>query len=653
MDDIVKEAREAIEASHTADRDNRREALEDLRFTAGFQWSDAARTERAGRPMITINRSGQFLRQVSNPIRQNMPTIKVETDNDDSSDMAEIANGMLRRIQYNSSASHVYAQSVEHMVACGIGWFRIVTDYLDQESFEQELLIKRIFNPLSVYPDPGAMEPDRSDMQWCLVSEMITPEAFKAKYPKMRAESIDAPSSLGNGVITWNSSDKVRVAEYWKRKEVPKTIALLADGSVVDLTGEGEKNIRELKAAGIVVNIRKVKGYKTQMTLVSGADQLEDTYDCPCKWIPIVPVIGAEIPLETGTYRHGLIRFQREPQQLHNYFMSVAAETLGQQPRVPYLVTQKQIQNYKALWDSANRRATPYLPYDPDPSVPGGIPQRVDPPPLPSALVQMAQLMSDDMKAATGVYDASLGAKSNETSGVAIAQRQAQGDNATAHFVDNLEHSLEHTGRILLDMMPKIYDSERTMRLIGEDDAEKSVTINKPIIKIGDVELKHNDMSQMRFNSVRVVLGPSYASRRAQAVQDIVSLTQAVPQVGAMGADIIVRNMDFEGSEELAERLKKANPLAQQDDDEGNPQQQQPDPMQQAQMQHAGRMMEAQAAKAEAEAEKARAQAAQEIQTVQVDEQQAVANLQGTYLDNQLKQQRLSNPPPAQGRTFN
>ena len=152
MEDIVKEAREAIEISADFDRDNRKEAMEDLRFTAGFQWSDAARAERKDRPMITINRSGQFLRQVSNPIRQNMPTLKVEPDGDEESDMAEIANGLFRRIQYNSSASHVYANAVEHMVACGIGWFRVMADYVDDDSFDQEILIKRVFNPLSVYP---------------------------------------------------------------------------------------------------------------------------------------------------------------------------------------------------------------------------------------------------------------------------------------------------------------------------------------------------------------------------------------------------------------------------------------------------------------------------------------------------------------------
>lgn len=640
MDDLVKEAREAIDLSYQYDKDNRREAMEDLRFTAGFQWSDAARQERAGRPMITINRSGQFLRQVSNPIRQNMPTIKVEPDNDNASDMAEIANGLFRRIQYNSSAGHVYANAVEHMVACGIGWFRVVQDYIDQESFDQELLIKRVFNPMSVYPDPAAMEPDRSDMNWCLVSEMMPRKAFDLKWKGKAPESIDANGNAESGnVVTWNSGEYVRVAEFWRRKEVMKTVALLPDGSAHDLTEAGEKNIREWMAAGFIVNVRKVKSYTTEMVLVSGAEQLDEPYECPCKWIPIIPVVGAEIPLDQGTYRHGLIRFQREPQQLHNYFLSVAAESLGQQPKVPYMATTNQIGKFKSLWDNANKNSAPYLLYEPDARVPGGMPQRVEPPPLPTALIQMAQMLSDDMKATTGIYDAALGAKSNETSGVAIGARVEQGNQATFHFVDNLEHSLEHMGRVLLDMIPKVYDNERTIRIMGEDDTEKAVTVNKTVMKFDGAELKHNDITKMKFNSVRVVLGPSYASRRQEAVNQMVQLSSAVPAVGQLGADIIVRNMDFDGAEELAERLKVANPIVQQMNQSENPQ---PDPMAEMQMQGAAQMMEFELSGAEAKAGQEQAKAAQEA-----------AKVEGAQLDNALKVKKLREPPPRPGNGAN
>lgn len=636
--DVVKDAREALSQSYDYDKDNRREAAADLRFIAGEQWSDAAKAERAGRPMITINRSQQFLRQVSNPIRQNMPVIKVEPDGDEQSNMAEIANGMLRRIQYNSSASHVYAHATEHAVGCGIGWFRVATDYESDESFNQELKIKRVFNPLSVYPDPAAMEPDRSDMGWCIVSEPMTTEAFKLKYPGKAVDGMDTSANGTMAASSWGTGDWVRVAEFWRRVETEKTIAMLKGGRIFDLTAGGEKAAAQLKEQGLILNTRKVKTYKIEMTLVSGKDQLDETVEFPCNYIPLIPVIGAEVPLDNSVYRYGLIRFQREPQQLNNYFLSVAAETLGQQPKSPYVVVASTIARWKGLWDRANRDPTPYLPYDPDAQLPnGGRPERVAPPPLPTGLVEMARMMAEDMKATTGIYDAALGNRSNETSGVAIAAREEQGNQATYHYVDNLEHSLEHLGRILVATIPKVYDTERNLRLIGEDDTEKSITVNKPIFKYGDAELKHNDLSEMKFNSVRVVLGPSYASRRMEAVNQLMQLVQAMPEIGAVAGDIIAKNLDFDGADTLAERLKVLLPpqVLQLESPEAFAQQNQPDPMAEMQMQGAAQMMEHELSSAEAKASQEQAKAAQ--QRVKV---------QGAQLDNALKVKKLAEPPP-------
>lgn len=639
MDDIVKEAIEALQISYDYDRDNRREAMEDLRFTAGFHWSDAAKAERKNRPMITINRSSQFLRQVSNPIRQNMPTLKVEPEGENGEDMSELANGLFRRIQYNSSASHVYASAVEHMVACGIGWFRVVSDYVDDDSFDQELMVKRIFNPLSVYPDPSALEPDRSDMNWCMVSELMPKSAFEQRWKGKSATGVDAPGNGGSGSgINWGAGDYVRVAEFWKRSETERTIAKLKTGDVIDITNMPKKQMAMIQSMGMIEGTRKTKGHKVTMQLVSGADVLEDVYECPCKWIPVIPVIGAEIPLETGVYRHGLIRFQREPQQLHNYFMSVAAETLGQQPKAPYLVTPKQIGKYKALWDNANVNSTPYLPYEPDTNVPGGAPTRIAPPPLPVGLIQMAQMLADDMKATTGVYDASLGNKSNETSGVAINARKEQGDNATSHFVDNLEHSLEHLGRVLLNMIPSIYDTQRSLRLMGEDGTETQTQINAPAIAEDGEPVVYNDMGQMNFKTVRVIMGPSYASKRQEAVAQLTALIQAMPELGAISGDIIARNMDVDGAEELAKRAKALLPpavLQMEDPESAQAAQPPPDPMAEMQMQGAQQMMQFELQSANSKAQQEQSKAEQEA-----------AKVEGAQLDNALKEKKLREPPP-------
>jgi hypothetical protein len=413
---------------------------------------------------------------------------------------------------------------------------------------------------MSVYPDPSALEPDRSDMNWCLVSELMPRKAFELKWSGKAVDGVATPSNGAQGqALTWGSTDSVRIAEFWRRKEVPKELARLKNGQTVNITDMPKRQLAQLQSMGLIEGTRKAKGYTVEMTLLSGADILEEPYQCPCKWIPIIPVIGAEIPLENGTYRHGLIRFQREPQQLHNYFMSVAAESLGQQPKAPYLATPKQIGPFKAMWDNAANTPTPYLLHADGTEAP----QRVAPPPLPSGLIQMAEMLAEDMKATTGIYDAALGNRSNETSGVAIQGRVEQGNNATSHFVDNLQHSLEHTGRVLLDMIPKIYDTQRTLRMMGEDGSETEAHINHPVpgmaTETGEPAVM-NDLSEMKFKSVRVIMGPSYASKRAEAVQQLTQLIQAMPQLGAISGDIIARNLDFDGSEELAKRAKTMLP---------------------------------------------------------------------------------------------
>lgn len=660
-DDLIKEAREAIATSYEFDRDNRREAVEDLRFVAGFQWSQQALSERRGRPIVTINRSGQFLRQVSNPIRQNMPTLKVEPDGKDDMEGAEVINGIFRRIQYNSSASHVYANAVEHMIACGVGWFRIVSDYTDEESFDQELFIKRIYNPLSVYPDPSSLEPDRSDMNWCVVSEMIPRKAFEAMYPGKKSEGMDTPTNgVAGNSVAWGTQDYVRVAEYWRRKEVQKQIARLSDGQTVNITDMPPRQLSFLKANGMILDVRPSKGYAVEMNLVSGAEQLAETYTCPCRWIPVVPVIGAEVPLEQGIYRHGLIRFQREIGRLKNYFLSVAAESMGQQPKAPYTVNMESIKKYKGLWDKANISPTPYLPYDGDKE-----PKRMEPPPLPAGFVQFAQVLTDEEKAATGIYDAALGARSNETSGIAINGRIEQGNQANFHYIDNLEHSLEHTGRILLDMIPKIYDTQRVLRMKGEDGTEKEAAINMPTISDHGEPMMINDLSKMKFKSVRVVMGPSYASRRQEAVNQLAQLVQSMPQIGQLGGDIIVRNMDFDGAEELAERLRSVLPpqVLAITNPEMAQQMQPPDPMDDPVVRADVELKAAQAMKTFAEAQAVGFQIDAGMQGDPVDplqqatshaamiQQQAAATeahhrANGAALDNALKVKQLREPPP-------
>ncbi len=601
---LLNEARERLDQAYQFERENRREAAMDMAFVAGYQWPESIKKERqaSGRPILTINRLPQFIRQVTNDIRQADLAIKVSPV-DDKADpkLAKIYNGLLRQIQYQSSAKHVYGTAAEHQVACGIGWFRICTEYADDTAFDQEIRLKAVRNPLSVYCDPAAVEPDRSDAQWMLVTEMIPTAAFKAKYPKAKLEGVDPPTDGTGDRLTWLTRDGVRVAEYWIRKPVKKVLGLTNAGETVDLTGVQ----REMWPMIGVTRTRLADGYEVEQYIINGSEVLEGPYKWAGKWIPIVPVIGSETPLETAIVRHGLIRFARDPQQLYNYNRTAAAETLALQPKSPWLVTFKMVAKVKNLWDNAHKQNYPYLPYEADPDMPGG-PKREHPPEMPMAFANEAQIADQDMKATTGIYDASLGAKSNETSGIAIRNRESQGDTANYHYGDNLQRSMWHAGRIMIDLIPKIYDNERCVRIMGEDDSEESVRINTVLPGPEGLPIIVNDLSAGRFD-VRASIGPSYSTKRMEAADTLMAYLKADPAALPLIRDLVAKNFDWPGADEMAKRFKNAIPpqlLVDPDDPNSPPPPPPPNPLDDPTVRADVELKAAQATKTFAEADK-------------------------------------------------
>ena len=610
--DIVQEAQERLEAAWIQDRENREDAFMDLKFLAGDQWPNEIRLQREAqnRPCLTINRLPQFVNQVANAVRLNPPGIKaIPAGGEATAELAEIYSGLMRQIQYRSNATNAFANAVYGAVACGIGHFRLVTQYADEDGFDQEILIKRIQHPLSVFWAPGSVEPDRSDSEYCLISEMIGRKEFQKRFPDAAMSDFMAPGDLNaESGLYWATRDAVRVCEYWVKRPYVRTIARLANGATADITdidvysapavipasavipayagihgdtaaGPGSAmgpRLREgdgLRLASQIVAERKVRSHKVEHYLLSGEEILEGPNQWAGRYIPIFPVIGSETPLETKVIRSGLIRFSRDPQQLYNFWRSAAAEAIALAPRAPFVATPSMIAKFKGQWDTQNTVSRPYLLYEPDPDVPGGLPMREPPPDVPSALINESGMASDDMKATTGIYDASLGAQSNEISGIAIRARTGQGDISALHYQDNLMATLNHLGRVLIDLIPKIYDSERTVRIMREDETHLPVRINVPVMGVngersssapcGSAPLSKpmllNDLSQGTYD-VRVKIGPSYATRRAEAADSMLQFIQAVPQAASLAGDLIARNMDWPGADEIAERLKRTLP---------------------------------------------------------------------------------------------
>ena len=412
---ILRLARARMDEAQTADQPHRERAQDDLRNVIGDQWPEDERQEREadGRPCLTINILAQNVRQVTGQIRSLNPAIKVTAaDSAANKDTAEILEGMIRHIENKSGATSVYEAATESAAASSIGYWRIRADYAEGDTFDQELKIERVYNPFSVFLDPFAKDPTRKDARYGFVVEEMPKEEFEEAYPDATVNSITSDHKPAN-FEQWLTAESVTVAEYFWVEHKDHEIALLPSGQV--MRGPFPKGV-EIKRR------RTVKEPQVMWAKITGADVLEGPQEFPSRYIPIVAVTGEEWHLGEETYRSSVIRHAKEPQRLFNYAASTDAEVTAMQPKAPFLVSTKQIQGLEEFWAEMGVKNRPYLPYHPDPDA--GMPSRMQPPVSSQALQTQMMMAAENIKRTTGIYDASLGARSNETSGKAILARK-------------------------------------------------------------------------------------------------------------------------------------------------------------------------------------------------------------------------------------
>ena len=587
--EILSVARSRFDIAVTAESEIRVEALDDLNFRAGDQWPDDIKRAREidRRPCLTINKLPQYIRQVTNDQRQNRPSIKVNPA-DDKADVetAKILQGLIRHIEYNSNADVAYDTAFEGAATKGIGYFRVMTDYCDSKSFEQEILIKRIRNSFNVYLDPNYQEPDGSDAAWGFIFEDMSKDDYKAQYPKSKMADMTDWKSIGDSAPTWAGEASVRVAEYFYKTFKEVTYVLLSDKTVVEKSQLPPILPPEIQIVAERTSVEPaIKWCK-----INAVEILERT-DWPGKWIPIIPVLGDELDIDGRKVLEGVIRHAKDPQRMLNYWVSSETETIALAPRAPFIGVEGQFEGHEEKWQSANSKNHAFLEYKPT-SIAG---QPVPPPqrnvfePPVMAITNARQQSSEDLKSTTGIYDASLGARSSENSGIAIQRRAAQSQTNTFHFIDNLTRALRHAGRIIVDLIPKVYDTPRTVRILGEDGTVEMVAINQIFMKKG--EPTTYDMNAGKYD-VTVSVGSSYQTKRQEAAAAMLDFTKAMPQQASLIADLMVRNMDWPQAQEIADRLKKTLPPGIAEQAEGEQDQKQLPPEVKAKMDQMGQMIE-------------------------------------------------------------
>lgn len=556
-EEILKEARARFKLAVDAESNNREQALDDLKFLNGEQWDEQALKFRKGRPCLTINRLPQFVRQVVNEQRKTRPAIEViPGDSKASKPTAEVIQGLVRHIERSSRARIAYDTAFEYAVSCGFGHFRVTTRYVDDESFDQEIAIETIDNPFVVYRDPAAKELDHSDDQFTFVSEFVDPEEFEEKYG-FKPSSFEE-SGRGDSDALWWDSEKVRVAEYWRVECEDSEIHALSDGNTITgaITSEMRATLAEM---GVTVKASRKTEKRTIEQYLITHDKVIKNSEWKGKYIPILTSLGGVLNIEGERKISSLVRFAKDPARMYNYWASSETELVALQPKAPWIAPEGSFDGHEAKWSRANNDNVAYLEYVPIEGQQG--PQRQIFGGLPAGVREGRMAAAEDIKAVLGMYDASLGAKSNETSGVAIKARQQEGDTGTYHYVDNHARSIEQCGRIIIDLLPKVYDTARVVRIIGENDEEQIVQINQMFIDPATGHEQLYDLNVGKYE-VAVRVGPSFESKRQEMVAAMVELSAANPQILQVAGDLILKNMDFPQADQIAERLYMTLPPA-------------------------------------------------------------------------------------------
>jgi hypothetical protein len=423
-------------------------------------------------------------------------------------------------------------------------------EYARDDVFDQDLFIRPIDDAFSVTWDRMSIDPTGRDARRCFVEDGIPTSEFKRKWKDANPDELPRNDIRDMRQTGWLDEKIVRVVEHWRMIERDRLLGLFNDGSIHVL--EGEKLDEIYEKHGHPVKTRIAPCLYAQMHLTTGWKILAGPYEYKLNRLPIIRMSGRVMNLGGKRFRYGLVRFIKDPARLRNFWRSVAAEQLGYAPKAQWMATESAVEGREDVIRKAHLTRDPLLIFNDD-AVFGSNVQRVEPPQMQMALLNESNINTQDMKDVTGIHDASLGIKSNETSGKAIMARQKEGDIASLTFYDNGNASLLEAGDVINQLIPQIYDGTRIVRLIGEDEAPKLVKINDP-----------NDPTSPNLATgnydVALSTGASYTTRRAESAEAMMQAIQVWPNLIQVAGDLVAKAQDWPGADKLAERLKKTIP---------------------------------------------------------------------------------------------
>lgn len=537
----------------SADRENRDAGLDDLKFLALDQWDPEVRRvrEESGKPCVTVNVLNQFVAQVNGDRRLNETSILVAPKLDATIQMAEARGGLIKNIEEMSRADRVYDEFCEDIVACGTSNMRVNLDYADDDAFVQDIFIKKIPNPFAVVWDFMSVDITGRDARHCFVDDLLPANEYKRQFPSAR-DPAQMEMDISATRVGWYEANTVTVSEFWEMRTKPAVMALMQDGSTKDVTGQ---DVNGMIQSGQIVShpvtgkpvIRVGRKKYARMHLITGWEILAGPYELPIDRLPIIRGTGREVRVGNQRIRFGLVRWAKDAQRMKNYWRSVAVEKLAMSPRAVWTAEAGSVEGREDDWRTAHFNGDPLLLFNDGKNAP----TRVLPPPLDQAILNETTMNQQDIKDTTGLQDASLGIRSNEVSGVAIMNRQREGDVATIIYHDNTNAGILEAGDVVNQLLGVAYDTVRTLRVIGTDGQQKLMTFNDP------TDPNSVDLSAGRFQ-VSIQTGPSATTQREAAANSMLEAIKVFPQLMEVAGDLIVEAQDWPEAERIAQRLKNA-----------------------------------------------------------------------------------------------
>lgn len=565
-DDILKEAKDKYEYSASSFQHIYDEAKKDLKFVYDIddgQWPSPIRQSRTkdGRPIITCNKLQKFVRSIRGDAQQNRPRVKViPVDSNADVNMAEIYNGIIRQIEYQSDAGIAYDTAYANAVASSIGYFRLRTDYIDNESFNQDIFIDRVPESDAIHLDPDARDFEFSDGSFGFIEELMDKDTFKKRFKGASDTDFSGRKEI---IGDWILDEKIRLAEYFYKDTKRIKLVLLSTGEAVPITGGVTE--KDIKDRGFeIIRDRFVDETIVRWCLINGYEIL-DRSDWPGKYIPIIPVFGDEIVIDNKRYYLSLTRGARGPQEMYNYWATAATESVALAPKVPVFVDHRQIKGFEPEWEQINRSTRPFVRYN---AIAGlQKPSRESQIEVPAGIMAMMQQTAFDIEDHLGRYESSKGEASNERSGKAIIARINQSDKGTYTFVDNYARAIIFCGKQIINLIPKVYDAPRAMIITGEDGTQQLVDVNQPVAQEDGTIGIANDLTVGRYDLIASV-GATYVSKRQEMVEMMIQSMQYAPQLAPIIAPLIFKYSDWPGASEiyagLTQEIQKQQELTQQ-----------------------------------------------------------------------------------------